>query len=326
MTGKTLADKYYVLSHALSNVVILDGGFGTELERRGYDTTGGLWTARVLNEHPDAVEQLHYDYYAAGAECVITASYQITYEGFEQQGFTRDDATAALLKSVELARRARDRIAAENSSGKRRYIAASVGPYGARLEDGSEYHGNYAASVAEIAEFHDERFGVLAESGADVLACETIPIFDEARALLDVVRNHPDVEAWFTFTTPDGVHTSHGERLSDAVRLVDNQPNIVAVGVNCLRPLHVSTALREMKSATGKPLVAYPNSGERWNPVTWGWDGAPDEERLATLAPGWIDGGARLIGGCCRTGPADIASLAQKLALIDNSSRPLQNR
>lgn len=309
-----------MFSRAVSDLIILDGGSGTELERRGYDTSGALWSARLLTENPDAIEQLHYDYYAAGADCVISATFQATYEGFATSGLTEDQTTALLLKSVALVENARDRIGEESSPARTRWVAASVGPYGARLQDGSEFHGNYNVSVETIAEFHEERLGVLAESGADVLACETIPILDEARALTLLLNNHSDTEAWFTFSSPDGVHTSHGENLRDAARLADRVPNVVAVGVNCLSPLHVSSAISEMKKATAKPLIVYPNSGEKWNSLERKWDGAADETSLAVLAPQWIESGARIVGGCCRTGPRDIAELAGVVSNIRRDS------
>lgn len=293
--------------------MILDGGLATELERRGFKTSGGLWSARVLLEHPEAIEQLHYDYYAAGADCVISSSYQVTYEGCAKAGLSHDETSALLLKSVALASDARKRIDAAKPNGRKRYIAASVGPYGARLQDGSEYHGNYNVSLTRIAAFHAERFGVLVESGADILACETIPILDEARALATVLRNHQSAKAWFTFTTPDGVHTSHGELLSDAGRLLDGEPSVTALGVNCLRPTAVATAIREISKGTGKPLVAYPNSGEVWNNADAKWHGAPEGTSLAQLAPAWIEAGVRFVGGCCRTGPPDIARLRETL-------------
>ena len=295
------------------DVVILDGGLATELERRGLDTSGGLWSARVLVEEPNAIEQLHYDYYAAGADCVITSSYQLTYEGGAKTGLSKDETNALLVKSVSLANVARRRITSDKSDERPRYVAASVGPYGARLQDGSEYHGNYNVSIGDIAAFHEERFAVLAESGADFLACETIPILDEAHALAMVLRNHPGVKAWFTFTSPDGIHTSHGELLADASRFLDAEPDVVAIGVNCLRPQAVSTAIRELAKETGKPLVAYPNSGEKWNSAKHDWDGAREEMSLAELAQGWIAAGVGFVGGCCRTGPAEIAGLARAL-------------
>lgn len=302
-----------------SDVLILDGGLATELGKRGYDISGPLWSARLLLDAPDAIEQLHYDYFAAGAHCVTSASYQASYGGFASLGFTPEETTLLLRRSVALARNARDRFEKDEArdsnasiaaDGKKRYVAASVGPYGATLHDGSEYHGNYGLSVGELRAFHGPRFSVLAESGADLLACETIPSFDEASALLDLLAHHGGKGAWLTFTSPDGVHTSHGEPLADCARAADGVANVMGVGVNCVHPRVVLTAIRELSRGTGKPIVVYPNSGEQWDAGLRQWRGSPAGSRLADLAPAWVEAGARLIGGCCRTGPADVAALA----------------
>src|SRR5688572_29596867 len=300
-----------------SDVLILDGGLATELEKRGYDISGPLWSARLLVDAPDAIEHLHYDYFAAGSECVTSASYQASYGGFASLGLTPEETTLLLQRSVALAGSARDRFETDElrdsdsikADRKKRYVAASVGPYGATLHDGSEYHGNYGLSVGEMRAFHGPRFSVLAESDADLLACETIPSFDEASALLDLLGNHGGKNAWLTFTSPDGVHTSHGEPLAECARAVDGVANVIAVGVNCVHPGVVLTAIRELYRGTGKPIVVYPNSGEQWDADSRQWRGSPADSRLAELAPAWVDAGARLIGGCCRTGPAEIAGL-----------------
>ena len=305
-----------------SEVLILDGGLATELERRGQDISGPLWSARVLLDAPEAIEQLHYDYFAAGAQCVTSASYQASYEGFATLGLTAAETTLLLQRSVALAQNARKRWEADNrmrsgvretASGRKRYVAASVGPYGATLHDGSEYHGNYGLSVGGLTEFHAARFEILSESGADLLACETIPSLDEARALLDLLRDRQNTQAWLSFTSPDGIHTSHGEGLTECARAADGVESVIAVGVNCVHPRVVVTAVREVSRGTNKPVVVYPNSGEQWDARSGQWRGRPDGSSLADLSPAWVVAGARLIGGCCRTGPADIAGLAQAL-------------
>ena len=297
-----------------THVLILDGGLATELERRGHDISGPLWSARVLLEMPDAIEQLHYDYFASGADCVTSASYQASYDGFAKLGLTRDETTALLLQSVSLAQRARDRFNTQRTDGAERYVAASVGPYGATLHDGSEYHGNYGLSVAQLTAFHEERFAVLTESSADVLACETIPSLDEARALAELLREHAAATAWVSFTSSDGVHTAHGEELVDCARFLDGADNVIAVGVNCVHPRVVGTAIRHLMTETGKPIAIYPNSGESWDIVERKWTGTAENECLAALAPSWIESGARIVGGCCRTRPKDIADLATALS------------
>jgi homocysteine S-methyltransferase len=295
--------------------VMLDGGLATELEARGCDISGSLWSARVLREQPQEVERLHFDYYAAGANVAITASYQASYEGFAAIGIDAGETTRLLRSSVELACEARARYRRENPADRRELlVAASVGPYGAITHDGAEYRGDYGLSVDALVAFHARRFGVLAGAGADLLACETIPVLDEARAYAKLLRDMPGTQAWLSFTSQDGERTSHGEPLVDCARLADATEGVVAVGVNCVRPEIVATAIDALRAGTRKPIVVYPNSGERWSAGDESWHGAPGKESLATLAAGWIAGGASLVGGCCRVGPAQIAELAQSMA------------
>lgn len=294
-----------------NGTVVLDGGLATELAARGCDISGTLWSARVLQERPEAIEQLHYDYYAAGAAVAITASYQASYDGFAAAGIDAAETTRLLRLSVELAKSARARYRKDHPDDMRELlVAASVGPYGAISHDGAEYRGDYGLTAAQLAAFHAGRFQVLATSGADLLACETIPVLEEARAYATLLRQHPDTNAWLSFTSQDGEHTSHGEPLVDCARLADDVRNVIAVGVNCVKPEIVGTAIRALAAGTRKPIVVYPNSGERWDAGDESWHGAPEHASLAALAPDWIAAGARLVGGCCRTGPAHIASLA----------------
>jgi len=294
--------------------VILDGGLATELEARGCDISGALWSARVLRERPDAIEQLHYDYYAAGASIAITASYQASYEGFASIGIGADETTRLLRRSVELACNARDRIRRDHPRDPRELlVAASIGPYGAISHDGAEYRGDYGLTVDALVQFHARRFEVLCAAGADLLACETIPVLEEARAYATLLAGNPGARAWLSFTSPDGRHSSHGEPLAECARLADGVANVIAVGVNCVKPEVVADAIRELKAGTAKPIVVYPNSGERWDAGDESWHGAAGREGLATLAPQWIRAGAGIVGGCCRVGPGQIADLARAM-------------
>ena len=298
----------------LDEPLILDGGLATELAARGCDISGALWSARVLRERPDAVENLHYDYYAAGANVAITASYQASYEGFAAAGIDADETTRLLELSVELARNARARFRSDRAGNRRELlVAASVGPYGAISHDGAEYRGDYGLTVDALVAFHARRFEVLASARADLLACETIPTLDEARAFVSLLERRPDARAWLSFTSPDGRHTSHGEPLADCARLADGAQGVIAVGVNCVRPEVVGNAIRTLRAATNKPIVVYPNSGERWDAADESWHGAPANVGLAQLAGEWVRAGAKLVGGCCRVGPAHIAALATTL-------------
>lgn len=294
---------------------MLDGGLATELSARGHDISGALWSARLLRSAPEAIEQLHYDYFAAGARIAITASYQASYEGFAAAGIEDAETTRLFRFSVELARNARARYRRDHPQGRRElFVAASVGPYGAISHDGAEYRGDYGLTVDELVDFHARRFGELAASGAEFLACETIPTLDEARAYVELLKRHAGARAWLSFTSPDGVHTSRGEGLVDCARLVDRVSNVIAVGVNCVKPEVVGAAIRALKTGTDKPIVVYPNSGETWDARDESWHGDAGHQSLATLAPEWIAAGARLMGGCCRVGPQDIAALAQALS------------
>jgi homocysteine S-methyltransferase len=295
--------------------MILDGGLATELQNRGHDVSGPLWSAQLLQTAPDAIEQVHYDYFVAGARFAVSASYQASYEGCGALGLSDDETSVLLRRSVELAQSARTRYRRDHPSDTReRYVAASVGPYGAISHDGAEYRGDYGLSVDELVDFHARRFRVLAESGADLLACETIPLLDEARALAQLLDRHPDARAWMTFTSSDGVHTSHGEPLTECARLLDRVSGVLAVGVNCVKPEVVGEAIQALRAGTRKAIVVYPNSGEVWDAQTRQWRGACSHRSLADLAPQWVSGGAKLIGGCCRIGPREIAALDKTLS------------
>ncbi len=248
--------------------VVLDGALATELERRGCDLRDPLWSARVLIEAPELIQQVHADYFAAGADCAISASYQATFEGFARRGLGADAAAELLRRSVQLAVAARDAFWADpaNRLGRPRpFVAASVGPYGAFLHDGSEYRGDYGLTEDELIAFHRPRMAVLAAAGADLLACETIPCLAEARALARLLPEFPDISAWFSFSARDPAHISHGAPLAECAALLDAHPQVVAIGVNCTAPQHIPGLVRAARMATSKPILVYPNSGETYD-------------------------------------------------------------
>jgi homocysteine S-methyltransferase len=293
-------------------IAIVDGALATELEQRGCDLNDDLWSARILMDQPELIRQVHLDYFHAGADFAITASYQATIEGFSRRGLSRDDSLALMKKSVKLAQDARDEFWSNenNRAGRiRPLIAGSVGPYGAFLADGSEYRGDYNLTEQELIDFHRPRVEALIASGADLLACETIPCFIEAQALTKLLREFPDTSAWFCFSARDGEHISNGERIVDCAAWLDNVPQAAAVGINCTSPLHIPSLIREMKKGTSKPIVVYPNSGEVYDAKTNSWHGETSCEAFGSQSKIWHENGARLIGGCCRTTPAHIAEV-----------------
>lgn len=303
-------------------VVILDGALATELERRGANLDDPLWSAKVLLEQPDLIRQVHYDYFVAGANVATTASYQATFPGFAQRGISHEQAADLMRLSVRLAVEARQQYNAEYGMRSAEWsdkhiphsvlytphllVAASVGPYGAFLHDGSEYRGEYGLSVEELMDFHRPRMAVLAESGADLLACETIPSLAEGEALVRLLAEFPDTPAWLSFSCCDEAHVCHGEPFADCVALADQSEQIVAVGLNCTAPRWVEPLLHSIAGVTDKPLLVYPNSGEQWDGVNHCWLPGVGVTDFAEPARRWYTAGARLIGGCCRTTPADV--------------------
>jgi homocysteine S-methyltransferase len=287
---------------------VIDGGVATELTRRGLDLSDGLWSARVLIEAPDAIERVHTEYFLAGADIAITASYQASYEGFAKRGLSAESTNALLQRSVEIARSARSRVRRDQPGTVRELlVAASVGPYGAMLHDGSEYRGDYGIDEDALVDFHRERFTVLADAGADLLACETIPSRIEAAALVRLLGERPDAKAWVTFSCRDGRHTSAGDSIAECAHWLDGVPQVVAIGVNCVAPELVESLIHELGTGTSKPIVVYPNSGETWDAVAQCWVGTAD--RFTAYVPRWLGAGASWIGGCCRTTPDDIRSV-----------------
>jgi homocysteine S-methyltransferase len=295
-------------------VVLLDGALATELEHRGADLNDPLWSAKILIESPQMIRQLHYDYFVAGADVAITASYQASFEGFMQHGFSRAAAAELMRLSVDLAKEARDLFwqdRAHQQGRLRPLVAASVGCYGAVLADGSEYRGDYGLSKEALIDWHRPRLQVLVESEPDLLACETIPCQVEGEALIEVLAEFPQIPAWLSFSCCNEHHVCHGERFVDCVALANRSAQIVAVGVNCTPPRYIKPLLQAAASVTAKPLLCYPNSGEQWNAAGNCWIGGTGVTDFREPARHWYAAGARLIGGCCRTRPEDVAVIAE---------------
>ncbi|MFB7917512.1 homocysteine S-methyltransferase [Streptomyces sp. NPDC056061] len=283
--------------------VLLDGGLSNQLEAQGCDLSDALWSARLLAEGPERIEAAHTAYVRAGAQVLITASYQATFEGFGRRGIGRAGAAELLARSVRLARRA------AGGAGRDVWVAASVGPYGAMLADGSEYRGRYGLSVRALERFHRPRVEALAAAGPDVLALETVPDVDEAAAMLRAVEGC-GLPVWLSYNVA-GDRTRAGQPLETAFALAAGHGQVLAVGVNCCDPADVDRAVRVAAGTTGKPVVVYPNSGERWDSGERRWAGGATFD--PTRARAWCDAGARLVGGCCRVGPDTVASLAEVL-------------
>jgi homocysteine S-methyltransferase len=293
----------------LRGVRVLDGGMASELEYLGADINGPLWSAHVLEDAPEKVVAVHRAYIEAGAECILTASYQVSRMGYAEFGLAPERADAALLKSVALAR-----AAAAEFPERRVVVAASLGPYGAALHNGAEYHGNYGVGFDRLVEFHRERIRVLADAAdaqaPDLLAFETLPSLEEALAIREALSEWPELAAWFCFTCSDAAHVAHGELLRECAAAVARFPQTIAVGVNCTHPALMPALIGELRAAADKPVVVYPNSGEGWDAEARCWTGNSDPESYGTQAKEWFAAGAQIVGGCCRTRPAHVRMVA----------------
>jgi len=299
--------------------VVLDGGLATELEQRGADLGDALWSAKQLVEGPDLIRQVHQAYFAAGADVAVTASYQASVAGFAARGIGYRDAVKLMAMSVDLAREARDRF--WNTSGRHAsgrawpLVAASIGPYGASLADGSEYRGNYGISRQELADFHGPRLAALMSACPDLLAIETIPSAEEALLVLELLAPWPEIGAWVSFTCRDAARISDGQPVAEAIAAVAGHPLVEAVGFNCVAPSLAEELLAVAARVTDKPLVIYPNSGERWTAERRCWIPGDDAFDFGSGARRWLERGARLIGGCCRTNPETIRTIRAAIGL-----------
>jgi S-methylmethionine-dependent homocysteine/selenocysteine methylase len=311
------------LAQALaSGPLVLDGGLSNQLEAQGADLRDALWSARLLTDDPAEITAAHVAYYAAGAQVVITSSYQASFQGFATRGIEKSRAAQLLRRSVELAREAElataVRDAGEGLAPSQRWVAASIGPYGAILADGSEYRGRYGLSVADLEAFHALRLETLVGAQPDVLALETIPDTDEAKALMNLVRG-TGVPCWLSFSAVNG-KTRAGQPLAEAFALAADVDEVIAVGVNCCAPQDVRAAVEIAHSVTGKPVVVYPNSGESWDAAARGW--REESTFDAGLVRSWVEAGARLIGGCCRVGPDAVRQVGEAVREVPRIVRP----
>ncbi|MEI2269389.1 homocysteine S-methyltransferase [Microbacterium sp. No. 7] len=289
--------------------LILDGGLGTMLEARGHDLTGALWSAGVLIDAPGDVRDVHGEFVDAGAEVITTASYQLGYDNLGAAGYDGAAVDGLLAASVRLAREAAE---------GRAWVAASVGPFGAVRADGSEYTGDYGMTVADLARWHRRRIEVLAGAGPDLLAIETIASPAEVEAIALALEGI-DVPAWISLSAASTAF--EGDGLAGALAAAASAPGVVAVGANCCAPPLITTVLDRVP--TGTAAAVYPNSGETWDAASRSWRG--EAGAAFTEAEAWVDAGARLIGGCCRTTPADIAALAARLGGPGHSDAAVAN-
>jgi len=294
--------------------IILDGGLGSELDRRGYDISTPLWSAELLMNNPQVIKDIHRAYLDAGAQCITSASYQASIAGFGAMGLSPEQARELFVKSVDLAKSVVGEFLQQiPDCGYQPLVAASIGPYGAFLADGSEYNGDYGVDDQDLLKFHRQRLIWLDAASADVLACETIPSLQEARVLRQLLEK-VNTPAWISFSCRDERYLNDGTRLRQAVALFERLPGVVAIGVNCTAPQYIQSLIGEIRSASWtRAIVVYPNSGEHYDADDKVWHGTETPLECAAAARGWYQAGAKIIGGCCRMGPAHVREIATEL-------------
>jgi len=299
-------------------VLLLDGGLSNQLEDQGVDLNHALWSALLLKDNPAAIVTAHRHYLEAGANCIITASYQASKSGFMRMGLSQEQALLLIKESVSLAHAAVDAFLQDKPDNTiRPLVAASIGPYGACQADGSEYHGNYGINDEALREFHSERLKLLDQTPADILACETIPSRQEAVVLHKLLAS-VDTPAWLSFSCQSGELMNDGSLIGDVARQFAEHPKVVALGVNCTGPQYINELIRHIKvAAPNKAIVVYPNSGEQYNTENKTWHGTSTPEDCGMAASSWIKSGASIIGGCCRMGPEHIKAMN---AIINQSA------
>ena len=298
--------------------LLLDGGLSNELERQGCNLNQKLWSAKLLESNPEAIILAHLSYLESGAGCIITSSYQATLPGFMAIGYDKPSASGLILKSVQLAEEARSRFLSLNPHASKPLIAASIGPYGAYLADGSEYRGDYVISDQELTDFHEPRINLLDNSTADILAYETIPCFQEAKVLSEILKNVKK-PAWISFSCKDGKHISDGTPIEQCAAYFAHHPTVFAIGVNCTSPEFISALIRSIKTKSGnKKIVVYPNSGAVYHAKSKTWSGLSDLSSCEIMVKEWMDLGADIIGGCCGIGPQQIKAMSKIISKTDS--------
>ena len=293
-------------------VVVIDGALGTELERKGYELNDSMWSAKFLMENPNAIAQVHQDYLEAGADCITTASYQASFEGFMAKGLTKKEAKKLLQRAIKIATKARDTFWLSHKENREKpLVAASIGPYGAFLADGSEFRGDYKISLQELIDFHKERMQTILEAKPDLLALETMPSFKEAQVLCELLKEFSSTQAWLSFSAKDENHINDGTPIKECAQWFASQKQIVAIGINCTAPEYISSLISQIKEVSNKLIIVYPNAGGNYDAITKTWNAKKEISSYTAKAQLWHEKGASLIGGCCQTTPSDIAQIAQ---------------
>jgi len=297
--------------------IIIDGALGTQIQKNGYDVNDSLWSAKYLDENPEVIKEVHRQYLEAGADIIITSSYQASLEGFIKKGFSTQKAIDLMKLSINIALETRDEFWENYEEKDKRIkplVAASIGPYGAYLADGSEYTGKYGISDEGLSDFHRKRLEILISTSPDILAIETMPLLSEVKIIVKLLKEFNKIPTWVTFSAKNETTTNANDNIKDCMTFLENEDCISAVGINCTAPQYIPKLIENIKSVSTKPIVVYPNGGSKYNPILKVWEkGEISALEYSKLSHLWFQKGAQIIGGCCETTPEEILNIRERL-------------
>ncbi|MEM7228166.1 MAG: homocysteine S-methyltransferase family protein [Planctomycetota bacterium] len=286
-----------------TDVLLLDGATGTELDRRGYRLGEPIWSAAALVDAADLIEQIHIDYLDAGAQAIVTNTFRT-----HARNIARDprglDAAELTKRAVDIAIRARDRINPDA------LVLGSVAP----LEEC--YDPNQSPPRADCHAEHAQIIEQLLDAGVDTILIETMVTQHEAVAAAAEAQRAAPGNWMISFVLrsedPPG-RMLHGKPVLDVISEIDGA---LAVGVNCAAANTTAHHVSLLRQMLPEPIrvMAYANT-DALDMATGRWiDGAlPDADAFADSAMSWVDAGATIIGGCCGTTPEMIAAIACRL-------------
>lgn len=198
-------------------VLILDGALGTQMQNHGFDIKDSLWSAKFLDTNPNAIKLVHKEYLEAGADCIITSSYQASLEGFLEKGFSEKKANELICSSIKIAKDTRDEFWENYKKNDRLkpLVASSIGPFGAYLANGAEYSGDYKINEKELYSFHEKRLDTIMNMSPDIIACETIPIFSEVKILSKLLEKYEKTASWICISAKNDQLTNAGDDIEE---------------------------------------------------------------------------------------------------------------
>ena len=283
-------------------IILLDGGMGTELQRRGVNTSLPLWSAKALLNSPQTIKEIHHDYLLAGAEIIETNTFRTNHRTLAKAGLAEHDEKLTKL-AVDLAKEA----VAEFKNDKK----ILIGGVQTTLEDC--YCPELVDDEKIILSEHRRWSKNLKKAGVDFIFLETFNTIREATTALKTV-SETGLKATISFVCNDQAKLLSGEPLEQAVKIIEIFKPI-AILINCLNPSTITKILPVLKSATNLPIGAYGNGlGQPHDDQGWIFDQSGKAVKTyVNEVQKWLAIGAQLVGGCCGTNPEYIQAIAKQI-------------